>query len=208
MKKIFIYFLFILPSLLFSWDLAKNSNSIKVYTRNVEGSELKEFKATTSLKTSLSALVALLKDESAMLSWWPDSKVAKIVKETSASDWYYYFEIKAPFPVNNRDMINRFQVSQAADKKVTITLTTHPEYMPVKSGIVRLPKLKGFWQLTPQTDGNVEIIYQLHSEPGGSLPDFLANSTVTDSPHKVLTNLRKKILEEKYQSAKFDFIKE
>ena len=192
-----------------AWDLAKSKDGITIYTRAVEGSNLKEFKAITQVKSTLPALIALLKDEASFPEWYPDNKSAKILKEFSPSDWIIYFHIGAPFPVSDRDMNNRFTITQnPKNKAVNISLSTDPKFIPEKSGLIRIPKLKGYWQFTPNDEtGTVEIIYQLHSEPGGSIPDFLANSAVTDSPFKVLTNLKKIIQKEKYQTAKFDFIK-
>jgi hypothetical protein len=207
MKKLVISLFLIFPGLIFSWDLAKESDGIKVYNRSVEGSDLKEFKAVGKVKSTLSGLVALLKDEGAFTGWYPDCKEAKILKDNGTS-WYTYFQVKAPFPVSNRDTINLFSFSQSVDKSVTLALTGNPEYIPAKSGVIRIPKLKGFWLFTPKEDGFVEVTYQVHSEPGGSLPSWLANSVSTDVPLKVLKNLKSKVAEEKYQSAKFDFVKE
>jgi len=35
-----------------------------------------------------------------------------------------------------------------------------------------------------------KVTYQMHAEPGGSLPAWLINSSVVDPPYKTLINLK------------------
>jgi hypothetical protein len=39
----------------------------------------------------------------------------------------------------------------------------------------------------------VLVAYQIHADPGGSIPGWLANATVVDTPFKTLKNLRSTI---------------
>ena len=52
-----------------------------------------------------------------------------------------------------------------------------------------MSKVEGFWSLTPR-EGEIEVIYEVHSEPGGSVPAWLANSFVVDAPFNTLQGLR------------------
>jgi hypothetical protein len=69
-------------------------------------------------------------------------------------------------------------------------LNEEAEYLPLQQGFVRVSRVKGFWQLKPY-EGGVEVVYQVHSDPGGSVPAWLANSFVVDAPFNTLINLRK-----------------
>ncbi|MGH8352275.1 MAG: START domain-containing protein, partial [Pseudomonas sp.] len=50
--------------------------------------------------------------------------------------------------------------------------------------------VEGLWKLVPMGGGEVEVTYQVHSEPGGSVPSWLANSFVVDAPYNTLAALR------------------
>ena len=62
---------------------------------------------------------------------------------------------------------------------------------PEQPRLVRVSKFEGFWQMRPVGEGQVEVIYQAHTEPGGSLPAWLANSFVVDVPLHTLLALRR-----------------
>lgn len=60
-----------------------------------------------------------------------------------------------------------------------------PDYMPLREGKVRIPKAEGQWKLVPNADG-VNVTYQMHASPGGSIPNWLANQMVVDTPYGTL----------------------
>ena len=69
-------------------------------------------------------------------------------------------------------------------------LKTHAK-APVYDGIVRIQKMKGYWLLTDKGNGIVEVLQQCVAEPGGSIPDWLANSAVVDTPYQSMYKLKK-----------------
>lgn len=189
--------------------LEKDKNGVKVYTRKIEGSALKEFKGVTAIKTSLASLVALLDDTDALPQWLHNCGAAKLVQNINVAERITYTTVKAPWPVSDRDTVSYSKIVQDPKSKVvTVYLKGLADRYPLQSGKVRVPSMKGFWQFIPNKSGYVTIIYQLHSEPGGSIPDALANSTATDMPYHTLLNMHKIVKEEKYQGAKLSQIKE
>lgn len=64
-----------------------------------------------------------------------------------------------------------------------------PTYLPVREGKVRIPQANGQWKLVPSAEG-VNVTYQMHAVPGGSIPSWLANQTVVDTPYGTLKALR------------------
>ena len=57
------------------------------------------------------------------------------------------------------------------------------------AGYVRVTSLKGQWRVVPKNGGS-EVTYEAQSEPGGSVPSWLANSFVVDAPLNTLKGLR------------------
>lgn len=191
------------------FTLEKEKNGVKVYTRRIEGSSLKEFKGVTAIRTSLTSLVALMDDTDALPRWLHNCGSAKLVQRISLAERITYTTVKAPWPVSDRDTVSYSKIVQDPKSRIiTIYLKGMPDRYPVQSGKVRVPSLKGFWQFIPNKNGYVTVIYQLHSEPGGSIPDALANSTTTDIPYYTLLNMHRIVKEEKYQNAKLPQVKE
>jgi hypothetical protein len=191
------------------FKLDKNASGVKVYTRKVPGSSLKEFKGVVSIKTSLTSLVALMDDTASYTRWLHNATEAKLIQKINNFERITYTVIHAPWPVSDRDTVTYSKIVQnAKSKAITIYLKGMPNKMPAQGGKVRVPALKGFWQFIPHANGYVTVVYQVHSDPGGSIPDAIANSTTTDIPYNTLVNMRKIVMEPKYQSAKIAEVKE
>ena len=194
---------------LFSWELSKEREGIKVYTRNSEGFSIKEFKAVGVYTGTVSSIVSALQDESTFCKWFPDCKEFRILKRYPQQDRLQYIVIKAPFPVSNRDSIQRTKLTQEPSSKiVTIQIDAQPDEIPRVDGVVRVPKSKGYWKFIPIEKGKVEVIFQLQSDPGGSLPDWIANLFVTENPLKTLIHLFKLAETEKFKSTTLEYIAE
>lgn len=65
-----------------------------------------------------------------------------------------------------------------------------PEYLPEVDGYVRVSRIDGFWEFAPKEGGEVEVTYQVHTEPGGNVPSWLANKFVVEAPYNTLRQLR------------------
>lgn len=204
-----ILLIILLSSSIFSWDLKKEKNGVKVFTRTIEGSNFKEFKSIGIHTGSISSLISVLQDDSNFCNWFPDCQEFRLLKKPSKLERLQYMVVKTPFPVNKRDTIQLTSLSQdTVTKTVTITLTASPEILPEVPGTVRVPKSRGFWKFTPLENNQVEVTFQLHSDPGGSLPEWLANTFVTETPLKAVINLMKLAGEDKYRSNKLEYINE
>jgi len=198
-----------MPDNAFAWELAKEGDGIKVYTRPVDGSNFKEYKGTMTLKASVSSLVALVDDTPAYPKWIDTCIEGKTLKKISPAVSYTYTVNKAPWPVANRDAVVRNVIRQDRETLVvTIDITGTPNFVPLKAGLTRVIHIKGFWRLRPLEKGKVEVVYQVHNEPGGKLPSWLVNSVVVNQPYRTLLNMKKMVKEPRYREKKYEFIKE
>ena len=191
-----------------AWELAKDKNGIKVFTREIAGSQLKEFKGVVQIKTSLESLIALYYDRESSQQWIFACEYSKVLKEISLTEKYIYAESWALWPVSHRDIIIHSVLTQNPDtKEVLITEVGIPDYIPENSDFVRIPEMKGYFKFTPLSDGVVEVTFQSHSNPGGRLPGFLLNVAVVNNPFDTLSNMKEIVQNDKYQQSRFGFLK-
>ena len=192
------------------WTLKKSGDGIEIYLRDYPGSKTKEFRAVMRIPgTSLSGMMAVFDDAPSYPRWMHNCIEARVVKKISLSERFTYSATRAPWPVSPRDMVTHTLVRQDP-KTLAVTLEIHavPDYLPPVSGRVRVPKLDALWTFSPGGNGGVLVTYQMHSEPGGSLPAGLANMAVTDMPYNTFIKLRNIVREEKYAKARFPQITE
>lgn len=177
-----------------SWSLAKDKNAVKVYTRKIDGWGIKEYKAVFSVKASLNKVVRVLKDVPGRYNWLHNTVEIREIARTSDAVSFYNL-VDAPWPVSDRDNITTFSFVQLNPTQVRVNmklLKTHAK-APVYDGIVRIQKMKGYWLLTDKGNGIVEVLQQCVAEPGVSIPDWLANSAVVDTPYQSMYKLKKYI---------------
>lgn len=171
-----------------AWVPAKEADGIKVYTRPVPNSALREFRGEIELDARPDQVVATLKDVSSFQKWMPDVVTAEMLR-SSDTEQYQYIENAAPWPVANRDGVYRVTWTRGAIAR-TLHIEAVPDYLPAKPGKIRITKTAGSWMILPKGTG-AELIYQMHADPGGSIPVWLANRAVVDTPFNTLKNLRR-----------------
>ena len=207
----------ILLSLFFSFTLIqgqefkliKNEDDIQIFKRDVKESNLHEFRAVTKINSSVSSLIALMSDAESFPKWMPSCTEARTIKKRTPFSRYNYIVNKAPWPMKNRDMIVFSRLTaNPLTKSVKIKMKGVKDYLPEKKGLVRVAELKGFWQFTPMGDGETEVIYQIFTDPGGKVPAMLVNTKSGEMPFITIKNMKKIIMEEKYQTARFGLIKD
>lgn len=175
---------------------------IVVYTRSVEGSPLKAFRGVTRVKATLGSLINLVKDVDAFPEWMYNAKSAKVLVQISDTERFVYTTQKSPWPVTDRDMVVYSKLEQDPDtRQVTINLEARPREYPEQEGYVRVPAMIGKWQFTPIGDGFVEIVFEARVNPGGRIPNMLANAFVIDNPLETLSGLKEMIQKPKYRDA-------
>ena len=172
-----------------SWEIDKNKNGIKVYTKVENGSDFKAFKAVITVNASTYEILKILKDISGYTKWYAYTKTSILLKKERDIQ-FNYVETTFPWPYENRDMVYRMSIKQANSGIIRISLKGLPAYIPQKKGIVRMKKAEGYILLKPN-NGKTEIVYVFHSEPGENIPSWLANNSIANLPFETLSGLRK-----------------
>ena len=173
-----------------SWKVAKNKNGVKVETRFIEVCSIKQYRATGYIETTLKQAVEAYRDPVQRKQFMNRSIEVSNLKEISRDDIITYNLGAAPWPVVDRDNITRSRFYWSA-KQVKVTMKSLPDYIPEKKGIVRVPRAQGHWLFTDMGDGTIQVVQQSVAELGGSVPDWVVNSTIVEGPYDVLLGLKK-----------------
>jgi len=154
------------------WHLRKSENGINIYTRRLPGASIDELKTIYTVHASLSSIAAVLLDANSYPEWIYACEEGKILTQVTPTDQYQYQKMDVPAPFTDRDAVIHFTLWQDSVTQIVHTRSLAvPEYIPKKEGIVRLPVFDASYQLIPQANGNVQVIYMLRMDPGGYIPD-------------------------------------
>ena len=196
-----------LPIAAAGWEQVVNTDDLVVERRDYAGSALQEIRGVTRVKTSLNALMALLKDADFNRHWVYRSGGARILQENGYEQAYVYGIVDAPWPMQDRDTVVRFDYRQdTGTGEIIITIKNFPDFIPLDERYVRVPDFGGFWALRPEPGGWVEVTYQVHGDPGGLIPVWLANFAAVTSVTRTLQRMDGAV--QSYAGAHSPFVKE
>ena len=173
------------------WKVAKNEDGIKVSLSEVPGSQYKAYQGVTTIKAPMAKVLGLQEDAVAACAWIHECKSQKLLKHEGDQSWTYT-QFNTPWPVTPRDSVLQVTSVKGSDGSLTRNLIGVPTYIPEEKGFVRVAQVEGFWKMVPKGDNLTEVTYQVHTEPGGSVPSWLANKFVVDAPFNTLKALKER----------------
>ena len=177
-----------------SWDFVKEKDGIKIYTRKDAGSSLKSFKGVTDIHASADQVFNLIGNVK-NLDWWDKNlREIKVLYYEKEKRSQYYLVYDSPWPVTDRDLC------------VDATITTDPvtgvrvvragpllNVVPENPAYVRIKDYWQTWVLTPVGPDMVHAVLEGHVDPGGSVPDWIYNMVITDTPLKIIRGIKQRL---------------
>ena len=194
-KNLFLVFFFALAvkaSAQQGWELSKDKNDIKVYTRKTDSSDFKSVKVEAVFTGSCEKLAGILMGVDKNIKWVYNTKSLHLIQRFNANELIYYAETSLPWPMRNRDQAIRINLfPDSINHALKITTVGEPKAIPVTKGIVRVPYFLGVWQVKEIANKKISIEYYLNVDPGGSIPAWISNMFVAKGPYETFINLSK-----------------
>jgi len=166
------------------WKLKAEKEGITIYNRSVNYSRVKQLKMTTSVKSTLGALVNVLDDVSRYPEWMYGCKGGERVNPNSSDRPYYMTTIQFPKPMSWRVMFIN------------------------DDNFVVMEEVETIWKLKPLENGEVQIESYLFCDPAGNIPFWLVNTLLDRGPMKTIQRLKKRLQQEEFRNVKFEGIKD
>ncbi|MBK7860264.1 MAG: hypothetical protein IPJ65_16950 [Archangiaceae bacterium] len=189
------------------WEEAAKDNGITIYTREVSGSEVREMKAIGTIDAKPQEVWKAIRDYPNYTKTMPYTSEAKILgREDGDKVLYLYSRLALPL-VDNRDYV--IKLTDDSDWKegagyLKVSWTNFdapkgdPKFVDPVSGVVRVPVNDGFWKLEPRENGNKTwATYYVHTDPGGSVPKWIANKANSTAVPNVFAAIRKVVADDR-----------
>lgn len=174
------------------WESRYSHDGLNVYTKSVEGSQIRLFRAEMVSNAPFELVMSILKDVSHYPDWFHLCRSYEILEGSMKEGEYIgYYIVEAPWPLKDRDVYVKNTMSQdSATHTVTILTDAVPNYRPIDEEFTRVPEVYGKWTIRPVDKEHTYIEFVGHGHPGGIIPVWIANLVVTDVPKKTFVNLR------------------
>ncbi len=193
------------------WALAREDKArdIRVYVRDMRGSDYQAFYAVTRVTARIDSVVAVLSDVPAMPEWVVRMVGVRLLRRESDRELWVHAHYRLPYPFLDREAVLHSRLQQdARSGQVTIITRSLPGMVaPKREKRVRLADMHSTWKITPEQSGRVRIEFWGEGEPGGYVPPLLFNYNLPDEPLQTLRNLRQMLTRDKYRDRDLDYIR-
>ncbi len=176
-----------------NWVLRRNEQGIKIYTGRADG-HVQHLKAEITLSSPIHKIIPVLMNVSELHKWVYKCSSSQLIAKQGDSVVIYRHVTDVPWPFEDRDQVAKFTIRK--DAKTGIVMITsklvagYPEY----PGYLRIRHSEASWKLIQHKD-NVETLYELAIDPGGSVPTWILNLFITDGPFRTFVSLKKELRE-------------
>ncbi len=191
---IFTLFLFMLTaaSAQDKWELRRNEDGITIYSRQSADGKLVELRLLCQLDATPEELIKQLMDINSYSSWVYSNRKSAIIKRVNDHDIIYFTESHLPWPIQDRDLVVELNIEPVTTPNATqiILVKSVDGILPPKRHFIRVPYSLVTWRITPIPGNKVNIDYTFSLNPGGSIPKWLVNMTITTGPYKSFVKLR------------------
>jgi len=200
------YFKIALLSLLFSissimlgqeWKLELENEKIKVYTKEGEEDNIKSYRAISMLNFPAEEIYKVYIDFDNYNKWFEELSDIELMDSSAmeTQDIYqYYSVINFPWPFNDRDMMSELTIDNSLEG--TYFLQTKPiENYVMNEDYVRLNNFYQNTELIKVTENKTKIIMEGKFDAGGSVPTWLMNMFVINSPQNSVVNIENYLVE-------------
>lgn len=172
------------------WQLSKDQNNIKVFTRKTDSSAFKSVKVEAVLLGSCEKLAGIILGIEKNIKWVYKTRALHLIQRFSPNELIYYAETSLPWPMRNRDQAIRIiAYPDAINHSLKIITRGEPAAIAETKGIVRVPYFLGVWQVKAISPDKISIEYYLDVDPGGSVPAWMSNMFVAKGPYETFMNL-------------------
>lgn len=178
------------------WVLKRDKDHVRVYVKASEERSFYSYRGETQVGASIEKVASLLLNISRYSTWIDRNSLTEFVARKNDGA-YYYSVFDAPFPVDDRDVVMRVSCPVSEPGKRVIEHHCFPSFVPKKPENVRVSDSYGKWTLISLSKHETHVVYEGYSDPGGSIPAWLANAFSIDGPYNSIRNLRKILLSEK-----------
>jgi hypothetical protein len=143
------------------------------------------------IKAPLDKVIKKYADVATHSSWMSDIQKSELKPGTYTNELISYYEIKLPWPMENRDAVYKLTRSyDAATQTTYFRFKAAPDLYPAKKGFVRIRISEGYWSFKKIDDKTTQVETSSYTETDG-IPAWMVNQFIIDGPIKTFENFTK-----------------
>ncbi len=177
-----------------NWKFVKEKDGIKLYTQKVANSPLLSYRGVVEIHTTMKKISEYI-GNAENTDWWHENIKDLIVIVFEKEKYIrYYLRYDLQWPVTDRDLCVEECItvdSVTGEKK--LAATPLPDIIPEKDGVIRIRNYWQTWTILPLKNGMLKVTLEGFVDPAGSVPSWLYNMIITETPLKMIREIQKQV---------------
>ena len=176
-----------------TWERVTEDAGIVVFRMEVPGSPIIAFKGVGAVDQPIGQVIAAITDSTRTTEWMDSLVEARVLRTVSPLERIVYTHIKTPPGLTDRDFVTDARGEfDPGVKRFTVHIRSVVEPSAPHTSYVRGEIHHSSWVLTSIDGGKKTLVVtEIHADPKGSIPTFIANAFQKNWPINTIKNLRK-----------------
>lgn len=175
-----------------TWTRVSETGPVCVYTRRASGSNVHDVMATAAIAAAPGRVFEVISDYASYPRFMPYVAASEVLGKEAGTHWVFQ---QLAFPlISDRYYTIRLStdISLAAQNIYRINWTLAQGTEPVRKGHGEPTRINdGAWDLRPLAgNAGTQVVYFIHTDPGGALPSFIVNNANTIAVPSVIEAVR------------------
>ena len=186
------------------WESLGEKNGVTVHSMKSPGTNLKKFKATWKMHSTLSKFVMFSDSKIDLGNGFYD---VRDIEQPSEKILWNTWKLGLPAPFKPRQFVVKNEFSQdPGTKELLYTVTSTPDKIPPDDCCVRVAVMNNVWRLTPRQNGEIDVEWYVDMDLG--VPYLMANAAGIQGMYDFAPKLQGYLDRDQFKNAKYDWIQE
>jgi hypothetical protein len=178
------------------WELRKNKNGIKIYTKEREDTHIYMYKVVTSFAASPEKIYRQVVDFRENLKYMELVDSLKSLDHRKDKRYRNYMHFDMPWPVNNREMIMEMKV-QFSQNGIYLESNNVEGVLQNNEGTIPIKDFREKWKIEEDMNGNKsKITVTGWVNPGGAIPVWVVNLFSARTPYRFISGIIQELRKE------------
>lgn len=179
------------------WQLGKDADGIRVYSRDAADGGI-EVKAETTVDAPLVSVMGLILDYDAATRWRSSMiKSMKVKDQPNDHTWILQVHAEPPWPLPANDSVIE-AVVEAKPEKVIYHYKERADLQPPDTKSA-MGSMNGQWILKPVGNNRTSVTNVMLMKPNIPVPDWLIKRMIYSTPHEQLVKMGQVAKEPRYR---------
>lgn len=175
------------------WERVTEEHGIVVFRQEIPGSPVIAFKGVGAVDAPIGQVIAAITDTPRATEWMDSTVESRVLRQVSPLEQVVYTHIKTPPVLTDRDFVTNARGEfDPGVKRFTVHIRSVSDPAAPTTSYVRGEIHHSSFVLTSIDGGKKTLVVtEIHADPKGSVPTWIANAFQKDWPINTIKSLRK-----------------